>query len=110
MIPGQIRTPGGDIELNAGKPARTLVIANDGDRPVQIGSHLHLADANPALRMDRDAARGHHLDIPAGGSVRILPGQETSVRIVSFGGNRRVPGIQTGKSEAEANAAPEETR
>nr|WP_221308371.1 urease subunit beta [Nocardiopsis mwathae] len=89
------------MELNAGKPVRTLIVTNTGDRPIQVGSHLHLPDANPALELDRTAARGHHLDIPAGGSIRFLPGDEREVAIVPFGGSGRVPGIQRGKTDAQ---------
>ncbi|CAM3787774.1 urease subunit beta [Nocardiopsis rhodophaea] len=107
MTPGQIRTPGGELELNAGKRARSIIVTNTGDRPIQVGSHLHLPDANPALELDRAAARGHHLDIPAGGSIRFLPGDAKEVAIVPFGGTGRVPGIQRDKTEAEiATGAP----
>lgn len=104
MIPGEIRAAPGEIELNAGRAARTLLVANTGDRPVQVGSHLHLADANPCLRMDRESAFGHRLDIPAGSSLRFLPGDEKEVRTVPFGGPGRVPGIQRGKDAAADGA------
>ncbi|MDS1269426.1 urease subunit beta [Lipingzhangella sp. LS1_29] len=107
MIPGEICAAAGELELNAGRPRRLLVVANDGDRPIQIGSHFHLAEANPALRMDRAAAWGQRLDLPAGGSLRILPGTEVEVAVVPFAGARRVPGIRTGKSHEQTNTAAE---
>lgn len=95
MIPGEIRARGdAPIELNAGLDARTLVIVNNGDRPIQIGSHLHLPDANPALSFDHDAARGFRLDIPSGTSVRFEPGVSKTVGLVALGGRGEVPGLQ----------------
>ena len=75
MIPGEIITAPGEIEINAGRPAITLMVANTGDRPIQVGSHYHFAETNPALQFDRDKARGHRLDIAAGTAVRFEPGQ-----------------------------------
>lgn len=100
MIPGEIITPDGEIELNAGRPTVTLEIANTGDRPIQVGSHYHFFETNPALKFDRDKARGMRLDIPAGTAVRFEPGQTRSVNLVSFAGKREVYGFRadiTGK-------------
>lgn len=94
LIPGEIVTPEGEIELNAGRPRLSLLVANTGDRPVQVGSHYHFAEANPALRFDRAKARGYRLDIPAGTAVRFEPGQEREVTLVSFAGARRVIGFR----------------
>jgi len=94
MIPGEIITPDGEIELNAGRPTVTLEIANTGDRPIQVGSHYHFFETNPALKFDRDKARGMRLDIPAGTAVRFEPGQTRSVNLVSFAGKREVYGFR----------------
>ncbi len=94
MIPGEIITPEGEIELNAGRPTVTLEIANTGDRPIQVGSHYHFFETNPALTFDRDKARGMRLDIPAGTAVRFEPGQTRSVNLVSFAGKREVYGFR----------------
>jgi urease subunit beta len=94
MIPGEIITPEGEIELNAGRPTVTLEIANTGDRPIQVGSHYHFFETNPALRFDRDKARGMRLDIPAGTAVRFEPGQTRTVNLVSFAGKREVYGFR----------------
>ncbi len=94
MIPGEIITPPGDIELNAGAPRTTLTVANTGDRPIQVGSHYHFAETNPALRFDRAAARGQRLDIAAGTAVRFEPGQEREVTLVPFGGSRVIYGFR----------------
>lgn len=93
MIPGEILAADGDIELNAGLPVTVLMVANTGDRPVQVGSHYHFAETNAALSFDRDAARGQRLDIPAGTAVRFEPGQLREVRLVPFGGARVVYGF-----------------
>jgi urease subunit beta len=93
MIPGEILPADGDIELNAGKPVTTLMVANTGDRPVQVGSHYHFAETNAALSFDREAARGQRLDIAAGTAVRFEPGQSREVRLVPFGGARVVYGF-----------------
>jgi urease beta subunit len=93
MIPGEIIAAEGDIELNAGREATTLVVANRGDRPVQVGSHYHFYEVNSALDFDRDAARGKRLDIAAGTAVRFEPGQKREVRLVSYGGSRNVYGF-----------------
>jgi len=93
MIPGEILTGPGDIELNAGQPTLALDVANTGDRPVQVGSHYHFAEANPALAFDRDKARGMRLDIPAGTAVRFEPGQTRTVTLVPYRGARIVFGF-----------------
>ena len=94
MIPGEILPADGDIELNPGRPVLELVVENTGDRPVQVGSHYHLAAANPALAFDREAAWGHRLDIPAGTSVRFEPGLSRTVALVPLAGARVVPGLR----------------
>jgi urease subunit beta len=94
MIPGQILTPEGDIELHAGRPAVTVTVANAGDRPIQVGSHYHFAETNAALQYDRAKARGCRLDIAAGTAVRFEPGQTREVQLVPFAGARRVVGFQ----------------
>jgi len=93
MIPGQIFPADGDIEINMGQPSLTLMVANTGDRPVQVGSHYHFAETNPGLDFDRSAARGMRLDIAAGTAVRFEPGQAREVRLVPYGGARRVFGF-----------------
>jgi len=93
MIPGQVFPADGSITLNADSVAITLMVANTGDRPVQVGSHYHFAETNPGLRFDRAAARGMRLDIAAGTAVRFEPGQSREVRLVPYGGLRRVYGF-----------------
>ena len=93
MIPGEIFPAPGDIELNAGAPVTVLMVANTGDRPVQVGSHYHFAETNPGLSFDRAAARGQRLDLPAGTAVRFEPGQTREVRLVPLSGARRVFGF-----------------
>ena len=94
MIPGEIQFGDGPVEINAGRPVLTLRVANTGDRPVQVGSHYHLAEANPALEFDRDAAWGHRLAVPAGTSVRFEPGVPREVELVPLAGRRIVPGLR----------------
>jgi urease subunit beta len=94
MIPGEIITAEGDIVLNEGAEAIEIAVANTGDRPVQVGSHYHFAETNPALRFDRAAARGMRLDIPAGSATRFEPGQERTVRLIPFRGARIVHGFR----------------
>jgi len=94
MIPGEIMTRPGDIELNAGAPQITLEVANTGDRPIQVGSHYHFFETNPALKFDRRKARGMRLDIAAGTAVRFEPGQAREVRLVPLSGARTVFGFQ----------------
>lgn len=93
MIPGEVITAPGTIELNADRTAITLMVANTGDRPVQVGSHFHFAESNNALDFDRDAARGHRLDIAAGTAVRFEPGQRRDVQLTPLAGARRVFGF-----------------
>jgi urease subunit beta len=93
MIPGEIFTAQGDIILNADRDAITLLVANTGDRPVQVGSHYHFAETNPGLSFDRAAAHGTRLDIPAGTAVRFEPGQTREVNLVPYGGLRKVCGF-----------------
>ena len=93
MIPGEILCAEGDIVLNAGLVAITLMVANTGDRPVQVGSHYHFAESNPGLSFDRAAAHGMRLDIAAGTAVRFEPGQRREVHLVPYGGLRRVYGF-----------------
>lgn len=94
MIPGEILPADGELELNEGRRRITLEVANSGDRPVQVGSHYHFAEANPALHFDRDAALGCRLDIPAGTAVRFEPGQSREVTLVAYAGGRRVFGFR----------------
>ncbi|GET39151.1 urease subunit beta [Microseira wollei] len=93
MIPGEIITPEGEIELNAGRATVRLRVANTGDRPIQVGSHFHFYEVNAALEFDREQARGMRLDIPAGTAVRFEPGDERSVQLVPFAGSRQVYGF-----------------
>ena len=93
MIPGEVFPAPGEIVLNAGAEAITLMVANTGDRPVQVGSHYHFAEANSALDFDRDAARGMRLDIAAGTAVRFEPGQRREVELIPIGGARKVYGF-----------------
>ncbi len=104
MIPGQIFPAAGEIELNAGREAIELSVANTGDRPIQVGSHYHFFETNPALRFDRDAALGRRLDIPSGTAVRFEPGQTRTVRLIALVGERVVHGFRgaiRGKLEGE---------
>ena len=94
MIPGEIIPANGEIELNAGAPTVTLKVANTGDRPIQVGSHYHFFETNPALDFDRAAARGMRLDIAAGTAVRFEPGQAREVTLVPLAGARRVFGFR----------------
>ncbi|KAB2930422.1 MAG: urease subunit beta [Candidatus Contendobacter sp.] len=94
MIPGEIVTADGDLELNAGRRVVRLTVANTGDRPIQVGSHYHFFETNPALRFDRAQARGCRLDIPAGTAVRFEPGQEREVDLVEYAGAREVYGFR----------------
>jgi urease subunit beta len=93
MIPGEVIPAAGEIELNSGRPTVTLAVANTGDRPVQVGSHYHFYETNPALSFDRATARGYRLDIPAGTAVRFEPGQTREVRLVAYAGARVVHGF-----------------
>ena len=96
MIPGEILLGEGPVVLNAGREAISLVVANTGDRPVQVGSHFHFAQAHEALRFDRDAAWGYRLNVAAGTAVRFEPGVEREVNLVPLAGERVVPGLRIG--------------
>jgi urease subunit beta len=93
MIPGEYQIADGEIELNAGRPTRTLSVANSGDRPIQVGSHYHFFETNDALIFDRASTRGMRLNIPAGTAVRFEPGQSREVELVELAGARRVFGF-----------------
>jgi urease subunit beta len=107
MIPGELFIKDGEIELNQGRKGLTLSVSNTGDRPIQVGSHYHFFETNPALRFDRKAARGMRLDIAAGTAVRFEPGQTREVKLVALAGTRTVYGfrqdimgkLETGKPE-----------
>ena len=93
MIPGEMIVAAGDIEINAGRETVTVEVANTGDRPIQVGSHYHFQETNPALRFDRERARGFRLNIPSGTAVRFEPGQTRAVELVAYAGERRVFGF-----------------
>jgi len=94
MIPGEIETVVGDIELNVGRRTATLKVANSGDRPIQVGSHYHFFETNDALKFEREVAYGMRLDIAAGTAVRFEPGQSRTVKLVALAGDRKVYGFQ----------------
>lgn len=94
MKPGEIFVGKGDIVLNEGRPVVTLQVKNTGDRPIQVGSHYHFYETNPALTFDREAARGFHLNIVSGTAVRFEPGQDREVELVAFAGDRKVFGFR----------------
>jgi urease subunit beta len=94
MIPGEILTKDGDITLNAGRKTVTIAVTNTGDRPVQVGSHYHFFETNPALKFERKKARGMRLNIPAGTAVRFEPGQRRDVTLIPFAGARKVFGFR----------------
>jgi urease subunit beta len=94
MIPGEIFTPDGELELNAGLPTTTLTVANTGDRPIQVGSHYHFAETNAALAFDRAAAQGQRLDIAAGTAIRFEPGQTKEVTLIPYRGTRKIFGFR----------------
>jgi urease subunit beta len=115
MIPGELLVDDGELVLNTGRKTQVLTIANTGDRPIQVGSHYHFFETNPALRFDRKAARGYRLNIAAGTAVRFEPGQERSVELVELGGNRIVYGFNalvSGPLDAKKKAkrSPDEVR
>ncbi len=93
MIPGEMFIAEGDIELNVGRPTVTLVVANSGDRPIQVGSHFHFYETNPALKFERETAYGMRLNIAAGTAVRFEPGQQRTVELVALAGGREVYGF-----------------
>lgn len=94
MIPGELQVSAHDIELNVGREKRIITVANTGDRPVQVGSHYHFAEVNPALTLDRTHAMGFRLDIAAGTAIRFEPGQSREVTLVALGGRRHVYGFR----------------
>ena len=94
MIPGELFTDGADIELNPGRRTLTVVVENAGDRPIQVGSHYHFAETNAALNFDRAAARGMRLNIASGTAVRFEPGQQRTVELVDYAGDRQVYGFR----------------
>ncbi|WP_288433124.1 urease subunit beta [uncultured Acinetobacter sp.] len=93
MIPGEVLTPDSIIELNVGRPTLKISVANTGDRPIQVGSHFHFAEANDALEFDREQARGYRLNIAAGTAVRFEPGQNREIELVALAGKREVYGF-----------------
>ena len=94
MIPGEMQVKPGDIELNTGRPVTTISVANSGDRPIQVGSHYHFYETNPALKFDREEARGKRLNSAAGTAVRFEPGQSRTVELVPYAGDRVVMGFR----------------
>lgn len=113
MIPGEVLPGEGDVTINGGRPVLTLPVANTGDRPVQVGSHYHFAEANAALEFDRAAARGYRLAVPAGTSVRFEPGVPRDVELVPLGGRRVVAGLRAlvaGPLDAAACDGPPDDR
>ena len=94
MKPGEIFTPEGEITINAGRETREVSVANSGDRPIQVGSHYHFFETNPALVFERDVTRGFRLNIPAGTAIRFEPGQARTVELVAYAGKRRVYGFR----------------
>jgi urease subunit beta len=94
MIPGEYFVDDGELDLNSGRATLAVVVENTGDRPIQVGSHYHFAETNAALRFDRDAARGMRLNIASGTAVRFEPGQQRSVELVAFSGDRVVHGFR----------------
>ncbi|MFT6927478.1 MAG: urease subunit beta [Psychromonas sp.] len=96
MIPGEIKTDSGDLQLNAGCEQLTVTVANSGDRPIQVGSHYHFYEVNPALKFEREKCRGYRLDITSGTAVRFEPGQQRQVTLIAYRGKRRVFGFRAG--------------
>jgi urease subunit beta len=94
IIPGELLVDDGEIELNAGRATRSVTVRNTGDRPIQVGSHYHFAETNAALEFDREAARGHRLNIASGTAVRFEPGQSRTVELVAYAGDRIVYGFR----------------
>ena len=112
MIPGELFVEAGEIELNVDRPTVTLMVANTGDRPIQVGSHFHFFEVNNALRFDRDQARGMRLDIPAGTAVRFEPGDEKEITLVALAGSREVYGLNgliNGALDAKDTASGEKS-
>lgn len=94
MIPGEYQVEDGEIELNVGRETVSVAVSNTGDRPIQVGSHYHFFETNPALEFDRETAKGFRLNIPAGTAVRFEPGQTRTVELVAFAGKRRIYGFR----------------
>jgi urease subunit beta len=94
MIPGEIMPAEGELELNVGRAVVRIVVANSGDRPIQVGSHYHFFETNPALHFERELTKGYRLDIPAGTAVRFEPGQQREVQLVAYAGLRRIYGFR----------------
>ena len=94
MIPGEYRIQSGNIALNVGRETRSVIVENHGDRPIQVGSHYHFYEVNPALKFDRQQATGYRLNIPAGTAVRFEPGQKREIELVAFAGHRAVFGFR----------------
>lgn len=94
MIPGEYIMAAGDVEANQGKDTRSLTVVNHGDRPVQVGSHFHFYEVNPALVFDRERALGWHLNIPSGNAVRFEPGEARTVELTTYGGHQRIVGFR----------------
>ena len=112
MIPGEYLIKPGEIELNKGRKTLTLTVSNSGDRPIQVGSHYHFFETNPALKFDRKRARGTRLDIPAGTAVRFEPGQTREVKLVALAGTRTVYGFRQeimGKLEKAQKERPQKS-
>jgi urease subunit beta len=112
MIPGELFIKDGEIELNKGRKSVTLSVSNSGDRPIQVGSHYHFFETNPALKFDRKRARGMRLDIPAGTAVRFEPGQTREVKLVALAGTRTVYGFRQeimGKLEKAQKERPQKS-
>lgn len=112
MIPGELIPADGEIELNSGRPTLTLVVANTGDRPIQVGSHFHFYEVNEALGFEREQTRGMRLDIPAGSAIRFEPGDEREVTLVPLVGSRQVFGLNAkinGALDAVTGSEPADT-
>ncbi|MEU9199865.1 urease subunit beta [Streptomyces sp. NPDC048332] len=107
MIPGEIRTGSGVLHINSDRPKIQLTVVNDGDRPIQVGSHFHFLDVNPALSFDRSSAKGFRLDIPSGTSLRFEPGVGAEITLVALGGRGTVPGIVPPTAPRADDAAEE---
>ncbi|MFI6858709.1 urease subunit beta [Streptomyces sp. NPDC050421] len=107
MIPGEVRTGSGVLHINSDRQKIKLTVVNDGDRPIQIGSHFHFFDVNPALSFDRPPSKGFRLDIPSGTSLRFEPGVGAEVTLVAFGGRGTVPGIVVPATPRPDTAAEE---
>ena len=105
MIPGEYKIQSGSIVMNSGRETRKTIVENHGDRPIQVGSHYHFYEVNPALKFDREACKGYRLNIPAGTAVRFEPGQKREVELVAVAGNKRIFGFR-GEVMGELEAKP----